>query len=199
MARREYDFYPTPTSITLDLLDWLEWEFWRPTMERVQPPVIFEPCVGKGDIINPVKEKYKESPIILTNDIRPMAYPGQYVADAVKKDIWEHVEEVDITITNPPFNQALPIIEHAFDSSRLAVFALMRLSWLEPTKGRSRFLSANPPDSIRVYGSPRPSFPGTRTDSVTVAWMMWFTDEAFDETDIGTVPSITVAPNWRRD
>lgn len=196
MTRREYDFYPTPTSITLDLLDWLEWEFWQHIIDY--KPTVFEPCVGHGDMIKPIADRYEEQLTILTNDVRPMVYPGQYVADAVKSDIWEHIGEVDVTITNPPFNQALPIIENAFNHSRLAVFALLRLSWLEPTKGRSPFLQHNPPDYIRVYGSPRPSFTGKGTDSVTVAWMIWVMAEAYDITDIGSARSITVANNWKR-
>jgi hypothetical protein len=49
---------------------------------------------------------------------------------------------------------------------------ILRLSWLEPTAARARFLTEYPPAKVIVL--PRHDFKGRgATDSVTSAWFIW--------------------------
>jgi hypothetical protein len=89
---------------------------------------------------------------------------------------WKNIVscKIDIqwTVTNPPFNKAIEILQYAFKYSTHGVAFFMRLSFLEPTKDRTPFLLAHPPTQIIVM--PRVSFTGDgKTDSVTCAWFIW--------------------------
>lgn len=159
--RRKNDFYPTPGWATEVLMENLPDE-----IRADKSTVIYEPCSGKGDISNILKQKYS---IVLTNDIDP-DMPSDGHLDATQDKAW--TLRVDWTITNPPFNQAYQIITKAVRNSRCGVAALLRLSFLEPTLERGPWLAQNPPDKLIVM--PRISFTGDgKTDSVTTAWMIW--------------------------
>lgn len=77
----------------------------------------------------------------------------------------------DWVVTNPPWNLASCISQHAMEHARSGVALLLRLSFLEATKER-QWLKRNPPKSLIVL--PRISFNGTgQTDSVCPAWFLW--------------------------
>lgn len=177
--RQKFDLYETPESMVNDLLDYYGDWFGCLYNESV---TIFEPCVGKGAIFNPLKKFYEggSTPHFITNDIQQGL--GDFWLDAADDQAWIGAWQdfrIDLVITNPPYNQAFEILRNAHRHARVGVIMLLRLSFLEPTKKRGRWLQANPPSFIRVYGSPRPKFTEPSTDTVTTAWMGWLPH--FDE------------------
>jgi len=135
---------------------------------------ILEPCVGDGGIANPLRELgYQvEGTDIVDGD----------EFDATKLEYW-HNKSPDWVITNPPFNQATPIIEHSLKHAKHGVIMLLRSSYLEPCKDRRHLLD----NRIRqiTYCNPRPKF---RTDikgsdSSTVVFIVW-DKYAIDETRV---------------
>jgi len=161
--RRINDFYPTPgraTEILLELCPELLWS-----------PVVFEPCNGKGAISDVVR-RYRH---VVTADIDPDMAPD-YVGDARSISLYDAAPLIDkpkkySVITNPPFNQAIEIVSNFVERQLLCAF-LLRLSFLEPTDKRGRWLENWAPNRIIVL--PRISFTGDgKTDSVTCAWFIW--------------------------
>lgn len=142
------EFYPTGKKLVDILLKNIKLE-----------GVVFECCSGQGHI-----SKYLNNPIV--NDII-----GGW--DATNHIYWSRMEpKSDWTVTNPPFSKALQIVANAICYSTLGAAFLLRLSFLEPTRDRVKFLERQPPNKLIVL--PRYSFTGDgKTDSVTCAWMIW--------------------------
>lgn len=172
MPRRPYDFYETPPHYTAVLLKEI-------TVRRGQ--TVFEPCVGDGAITRVLTHTCPGLTII-TNDIDSKRR-AQHHGDARDRCVWRDAAAgwsggFSWAIFNPPFSAALALAEHALAyADRTAM--LVRLSFLEPTADRERFLANHPP--TRVIVLPRHSFrnrdDGKRGhDSVTCAWLVWDND-----------------------
>jgi hypothetical protein len=157
-ARRTHDFYETPAWMTTALLRrvWL-----------VGP--ILEPCVGDGAIAR-VLRRQKDA-IVITNDI-DQSRQADFHLDATADDLWLS-QSIRWIVSNPPFTLADAIVPRAWASTRFGgVAMLLRITWLEPTDGRQRFLAEHPPRRVIVL--PRWSFRRTgKTDSVTCGWFIW--------------------------
>lgn len=149
-------------------------------LKRFRPTgTIMEPCAGDGSISNVLKSTPGVT-IVVTNDI-DIKWNVDSGYDATLNSAWAEfgsVNDIDWTITNPPFNQAIEILKHAYEHSKLGVVMLLRLSFLEPTlgnkkkPGRNEWIVARPPTSVFIL--PRWSYTGdVATDSVTTAWMIW--------------------------
>lgn len=154
-VRREFDYYPTPAWMT------------RALLRRVHPFYVFEPCAGDGAIANVIGGD------VITNDIDPR-WLAHFHLDMTRSDSWDLVRakhRIAWGVTNLPFNLADLIVPLAVE--HLPYFAtILRLSWLEPTASRQRFLQAHPPSALIVM--PRHDFKGRgATDSVTSAWFIW--------------------------
>lgn len=156
MARRNHDFYPTPEWATKVLLEHC------PDIYRCSDGVV-EPCAGDGAIADCL---YPYFQYVHTLDIDPTRkvdkiYDARYLT----------VSSEEAVITNPPFNQAIEIVQNFVQSGAKSAF-LLRLSFLEPTFARGKWLQENPPAGLIIL--PRISFTGDgKTDSVTCAWMVW--------------------------
>lgn len=143
---------------------------------------ILEPCVGDGGIAIPLKELgYQvEGTDIVDGD----------EFDAIKLKYWDN-KSPDWVITNPPFNQATPIIEHALEHAKKGVIMLLRSSYLEPCQNRRHLLD----DRIRqvTYCNPRPRFrTDTKgSDSSTVVFIVWDKHEGWNT-------HITYLVDWNR-
>lgn len=159
--RRANDFYPTPGAATAILLNNAKHLF----LDRAHA---YEPCAGDGAIARVLKNA---GLVVTTNDIAPSRRADSHL-DAAKMEIMPFESCV---ITNPPFNQALPIVRNFVEQGHPCAF-LLRLSFLEPTEARGGWLAENPPDRLIIL--PRISFTGDgKTDSVTCAWMIWNTPD----------------------
>lgn len=161
-GRRVFDYYPTPAWMTLALL------------RRVSVFDVLEPCSGENAIADVLRANGLQ---VTTNDADP-SRPAATHLDATQRETWERLSPRPYrhgcpfwTVTNPPFSLADALVPLAVEHS-IKVAMLLRLSWLEPTAARQRFLAVHPPSLLIVL--PRHSFKGNRsTDSVTSAWFVW--------------------------
>jgi len=165
-VRRDEDFYPTPAFMTRALLK---------RLPSLQGLTVLEPCAGNGAIVDVLPADAR----IVTNDIAVRdPFVPDFLVDATQRRSWldfHRAWPVDVTATNPPFDVAFPILQHAFEFSRRGVVLLLRLTFLEPTEDRGPWLAEHPPDRLIVL--PRYDFRGNgKTDSVSTAWMIWNTD-----------------------
>lgn len=168
MSRRALDNYPTPGRLTRALLE-----------EVCIAGVVLEPCAGAGQIADVLRggRAYGIRGVYI-NDLDP-AHGCDRQEDATDPEagIWKL--RSDWVVTNPPFNQAMAILQNSYRCARRGVAFLLRLSFLEPTNGRAAWLREHEEElsDLLVFGSPRPSFTDDgRTDSATVAWMVWRRD-----------------------
>jgi hypothetical protein len=140
------------------------WDGWKSVN------TLIEPCVGRGDIV----DCFQSKPWVTVDiDHAIQANVHADMTDRLKWAILRYVpaDRNAVVITNPPFSAAWKIISNAHTYYR-KVAALLRLSFLEPTRDRGPWLAENPPDLVIVL--PRISFTGDgKTDSVTCAWMIW--------------------------
>jgi hypothetical protein len=159
--RRAFDFYPTPAWMT------------RALLRRVQPFDVLEPCAGDSAIANVLKA---EGLTVITNDA-DLSRSTDFHLDMTRRESWQTLtypftaNRIMWGVTNLPFNVADEIVPLAVE--HLPSFAtILRLSWLEPTAARQRFLAEHPPAKVIVL--PRHDFKGRgATDSVTSAWFIW--------------------------
>lgn len=147
---------------------------------------LFEPCVGTGNIV----KGFAGAGCWTTADIDPSVKPD-FVMDSALHANWAQLDikgiKHDWTITNPPFNCAFDILKNALEFSNEGVILLLRLSFLEPTFERGKWLSEHPPSKIIVL--PRISFTNDgKCDSVTTCWMVW------DKKNYRFFNPITIAP-----
>ena len=167
MPRRVLDSYETPP------------HYVHPLLALIGPLAglsVYEPCVGKWHLARFLNEARH----LATNDIDPACAADMHY-DARSERAWppapiiDRNDQIDWTITNPPFSDELTILQHALYCSRNVAF-LARLSFLEPTRSRIEFWCRHPPTDVIVL--PRYSFRlndlGKRqTDSVTCCWLVW--------------------------
>lgn len=161
--RNDFDFYPTPGFMTRSLLHF---------HPAIKGRTVLEPCSGQDHITTVLRAA--GCPVV-TNDI-DRRHPAMLHLDATLGELWT-CQPFDWTgctewvITNPPFNVAMPILEHALEHATVGVAFLLRKTFLEPTDDRGPWLQEHPP--TRVIGLPRYSFRGAGSDSVSCDWMIW--------------------------
>jgi hypothetical protein len=166
-ARVPFDFYETPAWQTRALAKHVD------IRGRC-----FEPCVGNGAIVRALAADGKSRRWV-TNDLDPN-WPADAHHDATTEAAWHAAESPDWTVSNFPFNVATGIVKRAHAASRVGVAVLLRLSWLEPTADRKDFLADNPPDLLIVLPRTRYNPRSKSVDSVTTAWMVWYTNREDD-------------------
>lgn len=183
MTRRENDAYYTPGWAVEQLIRHRNHVVGRAN------EVVVEPCVGEGAIADPFRRR---GAVVYTNDLVP-TIDADVHGDAQTSHTWRAIIDhaiahtktepfngvaIDWTVTNPPFVAAMEILKQAHAHSRIGVAMFLRLSFLEPTEDRGPWLAAHPPDDLIVV--PRISFTGDgKTDNVTCAWMIWYTDRDY--------------------
>jgi hypothetical protein len=161
-ARVPFDFYETPAWQTRALAKHVD------IRGRC-----FEPCVGNGAIVRALAADGKSRRWV-TNDLDPN-WPADSHHDAREEAAW-HAASPDWVVSNFPFNVATDIVKRAHSAAHVGVAVLLRLSWLEPTADRRDFLAEHPPDLLIVLPRTRYNPNSKSVDSVTTAWMVWYTD-----------------------
>lgn len=155
--RHHLDYYKTPRFAVDSLLYYVS----------LNEQSVLDCCSGNGEISDILKEKGIRT---MTNDM-DWSKNADFHFQAGIPASWPD-EQFDFVITNPPFSSAYPITTTAYTKARIGIAMLLRLSFLEPTYDRQDWLDRNPPNLLIVL--PRISFTGDgKTDSVTVAWMVW--------------------------
>lgn len=180
IKRIDKDFYETPIALTNIL---------RSFVEIDDKEIIFEPCAGELAIASCFSR-------VITNDL-DTSKTTDYHFDAAQADMWPLDLSYDWVVTNPPYNVAEKIIPECFKRAQVGVAALLRLSYLEPTRGRGDWLkmAASHLTNLIVF-NPRPRYrPDVRgTDSVTSAWFVW---KRYRRTDERYATYVQFVTDWR--
>jgi hypothetical protein len=147
------DFYPTPPWCYENLE--IDWSVFTSA---------HEPCRGDGRI-----QLFLEEQKLITT----------YSEILEGKDFFNWSEQVDLILTNPPFNILREFANHAFNHAQTVIF-LSRLNYLGSI-GRHEWWKENTPTALHVL-SKRPSFTGVGTDATDYCWIIW---DKTDRTDRG--------------
>lgn len=156
---RPGDKYDTPPEAVRALL----------TVEKL-PQKIWEPCAGKGNIVNELR---KAGYIVFPSDIEDRGCPGCFVGDFLDP----HKIYVDAIVTNPPFYLAERFVETALERSGLVVM-LLRLAFYESDK-RTEILENGKLARIHAFRKRLPmmhreGWEGRKANSgMAFAWFVW--------------------------
>jgi hypothetical protein len=167
--------YETTGRVPLDFYETPGWQTWA-LMNHVHiTGRCYEPCVGGGAI--PLAMASRGDGVHrywITNDI-DTRWRADSHHDAREEAAW-HAASPDWVVSNFPFNVATDIVKRAHAAAHVGVAVLLRLSWLEPTADRRDFLAEFPPDLLIVLPRTRYNPNSKSVDSVTTAWMVWYTN-----------------------
>jgi len=140
--------------------------------------ILADPCVGGGNLSRFFP--CLSSNFHWTNDIDESA-DADYHLDATNPNSWFiDFPPVDWVITNPPFNEAYPILANAWSAAKIGVVFFVRLTFLEPTNDRAEFLFTKPPYLVNIY--PRFKFRKSsknnrwQADTATICAVVWRKD-----------------------
>jgi hypothetical protein len=139
-VRQESDFYPTPISAFVPLIDY------------IGAGAVWEPACGDSRLI-----------IELRN--RGYVADGDDLQNGY--DFLKDNRQRDIIVTNPPFSLAFEFCQHAVKHAR-QVFLLLRLNFLG-SKKRQTWFQEHEPSALFVL-SERPRFINNRSDNADYAW-----------------------------
>jgi hypothetical protein len=147
--RRKRDFYPTPAH-AIGALSGVENHLW--------PRVIWDPCVGKGDIIG----------VVASHGFKVVGSDLAFGVDFLKKKS----KDADAIITNPPYKHATEFIRHA-NKLGVAYHAwLLKADFLCAKRGLKLVEDIGYP--ARIWGlTKRPDFLGQGAPVMNCAWYVW--------------------------
>lgn len=161
--RPKGDFYPSPP-IAVDKL-----------LTKVNlNGLIWEPACGNGAICEALKNHGYTN--IIATDLYDWGY-GQ----SDKNFLSEPVTDVDVVITNPPFNLSLEFAYRALEATEKKqgkVLMLNRLQWLEG-KARGEMYKKTPFSQVLVFSGRLPrmhrfDYEGKKSSSlIAFAWYVW--------------------------
>lgn len=166
-GRESHDHFPTPRSATLALISAGDWASTRS---------VLDPSCGEGSILDVFREQGFETLGLELDPARAEAarLRGHKtgVGDALERS-WPSAKAC---VMNPPYSHAEAFVQKALDWRREnigwpPIYALLRLSFLEPTKSRRHMLVGYNPDVLILPR--RLSFDGKGHDNITSAWFCW--------------------------
>ena len=153
------DDFPTPPWAT------------RALCERINCSglTVREPAANRGHMVKPLSEYFTS---VEASDIHDygVGYP-------VRDYLFGDHDNVDWTITNPPFCLAVPFIETALKTSTEGVAIIVRSAFLEGIKRYNELYKINPPSKILQFSERVVMHKGklTATGSTATAycWIIW--------------------------
>lgn len=188
--QNKLEFYETPPAFT-------RWLFTRVQISGR----LFEPCVGDGAIPRAAESTRPSGSAPdhwAANDLDPYWAADSHL-DATRTPVWDfravRDAEPDWTVSNPPFEPCLEIIDHAIRTSRVGVAMHLRASIHEVLKtGKRRtWMTEHKPNGILWlprFAYQRSAKTGEwSTDSVCAAWVIWLKDPLAPQ-------FIDYAPEW---
>ena len=151
---------------------------------------IYEPCCGDGAMSEVlIGAGYN----VISSDIVDRGY-GQ-VADFLDKP-----GQFENVVTNPPFNVAAELLEHALQLTTGKVCFLLRTAFLESSSRYYQFFRSEPPDTVLIFSERLSMFPAghsaTTGGTTSYSWFIWDTEKQFGKTEIHWIPP-GLKPNSR--
>ena len=160
------DDFPTPPWATRALCEWL-------TRQASQPLDILrcrEPAANRGHMVAPLREYFAS---VEASDVFDYGtgYPERdYLFGALP-------EQVDWTITNPPFRLAEQFIERALLTSRQGVAMIVRAAFLEGVGRYERLFSQTPPSHVLQFTERvvmhKGKLSANGSTATAYAWLVW--------------------------
>lgn len=150
------DYYPTPPFGTKGLME--NHKFYG---------TILEPCCGDGAMCEVLKEYGHE---VIASDLHDRGY-GE-----VKDFFHIHTRYPNI-ITNPPFNIAADIFDHAWALATEQVALLLRTAFLESSSRYNTIFRDRPPSKVLVFSERLSMYPAGYEvkggGTTSYAWFIW--------------------------
>lgn len=174
--RAELDYYATPTTEVLNVLETLGYDFSNQT--------ILEPCVGGGHMVAGIQEyldAHNQTPAALkgsdfkdrgfTSDIWELQYGLDFLADNYP------IDTADVIIMNPPYATLEPFLIRALEIAKDKLIVLCRMQVLEGSGRYENIFKNNPPTEIYQYveriqcwkGGVKPS----GSSAQGYCWLVW--------------------------
>ena len=161
------DFYPTPKWGTLALLENLKFS-----------GEILEPCCGDGAMSEILIEA---GYTVKSSDIADRGY-GKV------RDFLSVTETQDNIVTNPPFNIAAELINHALKITAGKACFLLRTAFLESRRRYEMFFQPQPPCTVLVFSERLSMYPKGATvkggGTTSYSWFIWDMKSETKETHI---------------
>lgn len=150
------DYYPTPVWGTKALIKY-----------ETFTGNILEPCCGDGAMAEVLKETGCD---VIASDIYDRGYGNQ-------ADFLMITEQYDNIVTNPPYNIAGDILEHALSLAQQKTCILVRTSFLESISRFNRFYSTNPPSRVYMFSERLSLYPAGQPvkggGTTSYSWLVW--------------------------
>ena len=150
------DFYPTPAWGTQALLNHVKFD-----------GGVLEPCCGDGAMAEVIRAAgYR----VTASDVVARGY-GE------RQDFLNIAGPCENIVTNPPFNVAEVLIDHALKIARGKVCFLLRTAFLESGRRYRKFYAERPPSRLLVFSERLSMYPkGSQVDgggTMSYAWFIW--------------------------
>ena len=150
------DFYPTPPWGTKALI---KYETFTGT--------ILEPCCGDGAMAEILKDTGCN---IIASDLHDRGYGTQ-------ADFLSLTGPYTNIVTNPPFNIAEDILDHALKIATNKVCLLVRAPFLESVSRYHRFYKSQPPSRVYMFTERLSIYPAGQSakggGTIAYCWMVW--------------------------
>ena len=194
-TRNADDAYDTPEALALACTEWVSKAIPDPTDPARGPPLVLEPCAGKGPFVKAARKTWPDSKIVAI-DIRPECREscvmagaaldsggggGFHCLDALTLPA-ATIAAADLIITNPPFKLADALARHFWahmkDGAVLAfllsvTFLGSKDRWEEEPSGLFKLA----PLSYMVPIVPRPDF-GATSPKFEAGLFIWVKGDA---------------------
>lgn len=175
------DFYPTPAWGTQALLNHVRFD-----------GVILEPCCGDGAMAEVIIAAGYD---VTASDLVARGYGAQ-------RDFLSISDSYENIITNPPFNVAEVLIDHALQIARGKVCFLLRTAFLESGRRYRKFYADRPPSRLLVFSERLSMYPkGSEVNgggTMSYAWFVWDKTDQSGDTKINWIPPGLKPSNTRR-
>lgn len=159
--RQPFDIYPTPSSVTVGLLD-----------NEIFEGSILEPASGSGNISKVLEEYYPDRHII-SSDIRTEGVYGLGGIDFLKQtaEFYNYPENI---ITNPPYRYATEFVIHAKEIASQKVAMLLKLNALAGLdRYKKIWRDRQFPLKKVILLVKRPDFSQKNSPALEYCWVVW--------------------------
>ena len=174
--REELDYYATPTTEVVNILETLGYDFSDQT--------ILEPCIGGGHMVAGIQkylDAHNQTAAALKGtdfkdrEFRSNIWELQYNLDFLDDDY--PINNVDVIIMNPPYSTIEPFLIRALEIAQDKLIVLCRTQVLEGAGRYDKIFKDNPPTDIYQYVDRIQCWKGgvkpTGSSAQAYCWLVW--------------------------